>query len=400
MESNPDYSKIGLSIPFNWDKHLINKLGELNRESDNQLSVSQIYGSDPFSITGSGRAGNTLAKREFDFKFYIDQAHKNGIQFNYLWNVISMGGAEWSLDKKLYKQAKNLVESGVDCITVAIPLLALKLKNWFPELKISCSVNNKIDSVEKVHQLKTYFNVDRIIVDHRCSRNINLIKTIHREFPDTSLSVLVNESCLPDCILQVSHQYYLAQISRENALLSFNPPDLCHNLCGITKLSDPLYVLKSPWVPPQDIHYLTEAGISLIKLAGRTKDSEWILKLARIYAKGKFEGNIWPFIEKSGLRSKEWDSYLGKELEPCHYKVENHLLKGFFIPFVNGTVPCVQNSTGCGNCKWCSRWMQAVSYPTNGRERLDDLKQLLENTVSKHQLPKNCYPTNQLTTAL
>jgi collagenase-like PrtC family protease len=376
-ERGSDYQQAGLEIPHNWDLELLDKLGDLNKEDDTRFPVLEVYASDRYSVTGSGRGGTTLAKREHDYKTYIDRAHQNGIKFIFLWNAISMGGEEWNprTQKRLFSQARELVDAGVDCITVAIPLLALKLKTWFPDLEISCSVNNKIDSVEKARQLINHFNVDRLIMDNRCSRNFSLIRAMHREF-SIPLTVLVNESCLPDCILQAHHQEYLATVSRDRDI-TINPPDLCHALCGIVKLSNPLYTLKAPWIRPEDVCYLTGAGVSYVKLAGRTQSSEWILKLARAYAKGKFKGDIWQLIEKSGLTSPEWSVYLSKKLEPCHYKVENELLDGFISPFVNGTVPCVQTNTGCGDCTWCEQWMHAVSSPSNARDRIKDLQEIL-----------------------
>ena len=307
-----------------------------------------------------------------------------------------MGGEEWNprTQKKLFSQGRELVNAGVDCITVAIPLLALKLKTWFPDLEVSCSVNNKIDSVEKARQLINHFNVDRLILDNRCSRNFSLMRAIQREF-NIPLTVLVNESCLPDCILQAYHQEYLATISREKDT-TINPPDLCHALCGIVKLSNPLYTLKAPWIRPDDVGYLTAAGVSYVKLSGRTQSSDWILRLARTYARGEFKGDIWQFVEKSGLTSPEWDLYLSKRLEPCHYKVENELLDGFILPFVNGTVPCVQTNTGCGDCKWCDRWMHAVSFPPNAKERIKDLEKILAmvKNESGNEFIMSCYDTS------
>ncbi|MEW5804296.1 MAG: hypothetical protein AB1847_19555 [bacterium] len=377
LESNSYYKQTGLEIPYNWDLNLLDDLGELNKEDDTQLPVAEVYASDKYSLTGSGRGGNSLAAREEDYKIYIEKAHQNGIKFIFLWNAISMGGEEWhgQIQKKLYSQARKLVDSGVDCIIVAIPLLALKLKTWFPDLEVACSVNSKIDSVEKVRQLINHLNIDRLTLDHRCSRNFTLIKAIHREFT-VPLAVLVNESCLPDCILQPHHQEYLATISRGSAVIN-NPPDLCHALCGIAKLSNPAYTLKAPWIRPEDVHYLIAAGVSYVKLAGRTQSSDWILKMARAYAKGKFNGDIWQFIEKSGLTSPEWNIYLSRKLEPCHYKVTNELLDGFIVPFVNGQVPCVQTTIGCNDCTWCDQWMHAVSFPSNAQERINDLKEIL-----------------------
>jgi hypothetical protein len=68
---------------------------------------------------------------------------------------------------------------------------------------------------------------------------------------------------------------------------------------------------------------------------------------------------------------------LEKKLEKCRFVVNNNRLDGFIDPFVKGTVPCVMNNQGCGACKWCDSWMEAVSFPNNVEERLQDLEKIL-----------------------
>ena len=368
----------GLKVPFNYDIELLDHLGRINKDPETVYPVTEVYGCEPYSIVGSGRAGDTLSKGTHAMPDIISRAHKNGIKFNYLLNAISMGGAEWdtNVQKRIFTNIKGLVEAGLDCVTVTLPYLIIKIKEWFPELEVSSSVNNHLSSVEKVRQMITHTGVDRIMLDHGKSRNFPLIRAIHKEFPNYPIVVLVNESCLPDCVLQHHHQDYLCQTSRKG----YKPGsdlDFCHILCAKTKLSDPVYTLKAPWVRPEDIHHLIDAGATYIKLAGRTKDNQWILAIAEAYAKGRYVGDIWKFFEKSGLASPDWGSRLNKKLTPCHYHLQNEKLDGFITPFVKGTVPCVQAGNGCGNCQWCNKHIDAVSYPTDGKKRLLDIEHLL-----------------------
>ena len=52
-------------------------------------------------------------------------------------------------------------------------------------------------------------------------------------------------------------------------------------------------------------------------------------------------------------------------------------------PFVEGSVPCVKGNQGCGSCKWCDRWLHAVSCPENLKERLKELEGILAHAVGK-----------------
>ena len=381
----------GLKVPFNWDYSLLQRFGDLNRGDDTLYPVCEVYAADKKSLIGSGRGGNSLASRKLPLESYTAEAHRHGIRFDYLLNAPSCGGEEYSADMKarLLDETQKLMHANVDSLTVANPMIATLIRSHFPDIHLSTSVNNHLDSVERVIQLFEHIPFDTIMLDHRCSREIGLVRQLRCRFPDNDIVVLVNESCLPDCPLQPSHQEFLACSSRIGAT-NGDTIDLCHLYCARYKLNHPSYVLKAPWVRPEDIHYVYEAGATMIKLAGRTKPSEWILELATAYGTSHYDGDVWRLIEKSGLTSPDWDKALGRSLEPCRYVVHNGALDGFIRPFVEGRVPCVQGPGGCGSCRYCDSWMsKAVENPPNRNERLDDLTDLLE-IVNQPRVHNRC----------
>jgi len=373
MVKIPKASK-GLKVPFNWDISLFKELAAINASERAVFPVVEVYAADKFSLLGSGRTSNTVYQRTRPIEEYIEEAHRYNIKFEYLWNAITVAGKEWDADyqRQLKAEAQQLVSAGVDSVTVTNTLLSLKLKQWFPDLTVTSSVNNHIDSIEKVNQLLPYARFDRIMLDNRHSRNFCLIKRMSRRFPEQPIIVLVNEACLPDCALQSQHQEHTAHTSRLGS--EYQAPDLCRILCTMNKLKNPVYSLKAPWLRPEDIHYLFESGASLIKLAGRTESSAWILRLCRAYAYGSYEGDIWELVEKPGSVRPEWEQAVGKKLDPCRFKIDNRELEGFIEPFVDGSVPCVKTLNGCGHCKWCDRWMHAVTCPGNIHQRMQDLE--------------------------
>jgi collagenase-like PrtC family protease len=374
---------MGIKIPFNWDYSLLQGLAEINNSGRVLYPVVEVYAADKHSLIGSGRTASTVFERTLPIDAYIEEAHRHGIRFEYLWNASTLGGKEWDrqLQGQLHEEARKLVAAGVDGFTVSHPLLCLKLKSWFPGVMVSSSVNNHLDSVERVSQWLQYTSVDRIMLDNRFSRNFRLIKRIHARFPKHPIIVLVNEACLPDCVLQPYHQEHTANASRCGD--NYDAPDLCRILCTQMKLKNPVYTLKAPWVRPEDLHYLSEAGASVIKLAGRTERTEWILRLAEAYASGRFDGDIWDLIEKPGSVRPEWETVVGRKLEPSRFSVSNDELDGFIEPFIEGSVPCVKGNQGCGTCKWCDRWMHAVTCPTNIMERMDDLEKIHAHAVGQ-----------------
>ncbi|GFE57334.1 hypothetical protein [Geobacter sp. AOG1] len=378
--------KRGLKVPFNWDIDLFGEMAKINAASRTLFPIMEVYAADKFSVMGSGRTSNTVHERTLPLEAYIEEAHRHNIKFEYIWNAITMGGNEWdtTFQERLYGESKKLVDAGVDSFTVTNTLLCLKFKKWFPGITVTSSVNNHLDSVERVKQLIEYTDIDRIMLDNRHSRNVGLIKKVHRKYPQHPIIVLVNEACLPDCSLQAYHQEHTAHSSRLGS--GYHAPDLCRILCTTAKMKNPVYSLKAPWVRPEDIHYLFDAGASLMKLAGRTESSDWILRMCRAYAYGSYEGDIWEFIEKPGSIRPEWETAAGRKLEPCRFRVNNRDLDGFIEPFIEGSVPCVKTQNGCGTCKWCDRWMHAVTCPTNLLERMKDLEKIYDHAVGHGKL--------------
>lgn len=383
MSRNQKNHSKGLKVPFNWDINLFEELAKINDNSRTIHPVVEVYAADKLSLMGSGRTSSTVNERMLPIEDYIAAAHRHNIKFEYLWNAITVGGKEWDADfqQDLYQEAKKLVNAGVDSFTVTNPLLCIKLRKWFPEITITSSVNNHVDNLERIKQQIEYADIDRIMLDNRHSRNFGLIKKINRKFPHHPIIVLVNEACLPDCVLQPFHQEHTAHASRLGA--EYNAPDICRILCTIAKMKNPVYALKAPWVRPEDIHYLMDAGASIIKLAGRTESSEWIIRLCKAYAYGSYDGDIWEYVEKPGSVRPEWEAAAGRKLEPCRFTVDNNELAGFIEPFVEGTVPCVKTYNGCGNCKWCDRWMHAVTCPGNILDRMKDLELIYAQAVGE-----------------
>ncbi len=381
MGKNAKTAKKGLKVPFNWDISLFQELARINTGSRAEFPVLEVYAAERHSLIGSGRTSNTVYERTHPVEEYIAEAHRHNIRFEYLWNAITIDGMEWDpeFQRKIHAESRKLVDAGVDSFTVTNPFLCIKFKQWFPHMAITSSVNNHLDSIEKVDQLISHTKIDRIMLDNRHSRNFRLIKELHRKFPAHPVIVLANEACLPDCVLQSYHQEHTAHASRQDS--TYDAPDLCRIHCTIAKMKNPAYTLKAPWVRPEDIRYLFDHGASLVKLAGRTEASEWIIRMCRAYACGSYDGDVWEFVEKPGSVRPEWEAAAGRELKPCRFTVNNRELEGFIEPFVDGSVPCVTSHNGCGSCKWCDRWLHAVTCPGNIVERMGDLEKIYAHAV-------------------
>lgn len=364
-----------LKVPYNWDINLLSIYAQINREQATRFPVEEIYVSDRKSIIGTGRAPSSLPDRVGHYREHVEAAHRNNMRFIFVFNTCSMAGNELNHETQqhIYEKTSELVDAGIDGLIITMPYLAHLIHSWFPALKISSSVNNQLDSVEKISQLLTSAPFDMIQFPFTRARDFNLFREAAERFPNHERIALVNESCLLDCAFQRFHQDFYNFLDINDSSI-----DYYHLCCAVHKLEEPINVLKSQWVMPEDLHHLAENGITAVKLAGREKkESGWLIDLVDCYAKGKSKGNVYRFIEKSGILDQEWSEILGEILTPCHYQVDHEKLSGFIDGFVGGHLPCVSNKFCSPSCTWCSSYMHAVTPPHNRDERLRQIRTLM-----------------------
>jgi hypothetical protein len=72
--------------------------------------------------------------------------------------------------------------------------------------------------------------------------------------------------------------------------------------CSYTFLSEPVEFLRSPFIRPEDVSAYREVGIDIIKLSDRTESTEFLLNTARAYAEGRYDGNLFDLIFRSGRK--------------------------------------------------------------------------------------------------
>lgn len=376
-----------LKVPYNWDISLFSSYARINSDPETLFPAEEVYVSDRKSIVGTGRPPSSLPDRVGHYRDHVEEAHRNNIRFSFVFNACSMAGKELNREtqQSIYEQTSELVDAGVDGLIVTIPYLAHLIHRWFPALKISSSVNNQLESVEKISQLLASAPFDMIQFPFTRARDFNLFRDTAARFPTHGRIALVNESCLLDCAFQRFHQDFYNFLDKNDA-----PIDYYHLCCAVHKLEDPLNVLKSQWIMPEDLHHLAENGITAVKLAGREKkENNWLIDLVDCYARGESRGNAYRFIEKSGLLDQEWSEILGEELTTCHYQVDHEKLNGFIEGFVAGHLPCVRYKHCASSCTWCSSYMHAVSPPPNRNERLRQVRQLM-SIVEKRMYSPDC----------
>jgi collagenase-like PrtC family protease len=334
-----------MSVPCTWEDSLIEGLKKMN-DTESHVKVTEIFGSLKSSFIGSGHSaasirGTCLNKK--DVETFVEKIHREGFEFNYTLNSSCLGNREFDYNdrKKIIKEIE-WIASFSNSITVSIPLLIELVKNICgSEIEIVASVIAGIDSLKKVKHFQE-LGANRIVLDISLNRNPVLIKEIRKK-SNVLLELLVNDSCLLECPYRNYHYNIGSHGSQKGNLFYL---DYCIYKCLLKRLESPEEILKSPWIRPEDLKHYVE-DIDYIKLGGREKNSEWVLRASDAYLKGKYEGNILDLLTIVTPESHELGStFLG---EAPKFLLDNKNLETYMEPFLKGKRKC----SDCETCGYC-----------------------------------------------
>lgn len=353
-----------LCIPTNWDDRLLDQINDLNCDSQTLVPVHEIYGTLRSSVTGGGRPSSMLPKvTRSDVGRHVALAHRHGLEVNFLLNSICMGNQEFVPECRtaLLETLGWLQEIRVDTVTITIPYLMELVKRQFPTIKVCVSVSATVGTVQEAQSFSRDIGVDRINLHFMTNRDFRMIEAIRKAIdPRCDLEVLANDPCVFHCAYREYHQALFAHGSQE---VNGRPPaalvDYPGLKCAMKRIQARAEILKSPWIRPEDSVYWERAGVQLLKLAGREKPADWIAECANAYARRSFRGNIYDFVEKSGLCAPEYGAFLneGDRMHPLRFHVDNRALDGFIEFFYKNRPRC---ELGCetSGCRHCSQWAE------------------------------------------
>lgn len=158
-------------------------------------------------------------------------------------------------------------------LTVASIDLAYRLKEAFPDLPLTASV---MMDVTRPHQAMLLNGLcERLVPSSRIMRNLQALRDIRQAFTG-KIRLMVNEACLPDCLLRTQHFYEMSYSSQPLS-----------SLCGQLLEHSPWLRLTGAWVLPQHLHLFSGIADEM-KLAGRVtlQYPEKYLRVLTAYATG------------------------------------------------------------------------------------------------------------------
>jgi collagenase-like PrtC family protease len=363
-----------LRVGSNWDFGLIDVL--------QGTSVDALFGKLPFDIVGGARPGFVLPQIDRDYvKRYIGACHEKGLEFSYLLNAPCLGNLQYS--RKGYGQLIELLEwvddSGADAVTLGIPYLVDLVRKRFSRLKIKVSTTARVNTVRKALQYEE-MGVEEIIVDEHINREFKTLEAI-RKAVKCNLELIVNNICLWQCPYNFEHVNHDGHASRQGEEEAYCYLQYPGYLCLYRKLTEPVELLKSPWIRPEDIPHYENIGYECFKITERFKRTPLLLEHVKAYEKRRFDGNLLDLftLPRKGaftpihleyfIKPEHVDimkvSELGKvfDLEVRELvQLDNRKLDGFIEHFK--TADC--NQTACSHCQYCDKIFEKTAVIKEG----------------------------------
>lgn len=330
------------------------------------LPVSAVFGKLQSDLVGGGRPSSVLPAVDWEgMTRHIGLAHDLGFRFLYLWNVGTVGDAEYqaSFIMQMREQLRALVRAGIDGLVVGLPWMIPLVKEVAPQLDVSVSSFVHVDSPREAEQFEA-MGADTIILHQTSNRDFALLREI-RATVSCDLELIANNSCVYQCPYVCAHQTSPAFHSRTGS-----KPVLEYELfwCAGRYARDGAEIIRARWIRPEDLGVYEARGLDRFKIAGRGRDTAWLLRAARAYAHRTYPGNLTDIIsmsqhaplslarrraaERDGKHAAQW-AEIAHELE----QVGELTVRNADIPpnFIQHFLKHDCNTLSCRACRYCEQ---------------------------------------------
>jgi len=294
---------ISYSIGTNFDSKLIKKIDGLNAKCFDSRVV-EVYGSLPAGSVGSGRVCNSLPQiSKVDIGKHIDIVHSYGLKFNYLVNAFC---GDKDLSGDFAEEVCGLYDLGIDSITLADNKLIELARKIFPDLDVNVSLIRGVENVEDAKRYSDMGVKSVYLNQHSVNRDGRTIERVV-EAVDCDVRLYANVSCLDRCPVRKQHYDYVSgrASGKRDPFLGW---------CIERYLENPVELLKSPFIRPENIGNYVDLGVSHFKLSDRREPTAALVNVVESYLSGKlssvFEGNLFRMLFRDG---RKWTQAYGSE---------------------------------------------------------------------------------------
>jgi collagenase-like PrtC family protease len=395
-----------LSVAANWDMSLLDGLANIPE-------VTSIYAKLPFDVVGGGRAGIVLPSVDWDSAVtYIEAAHRRGLSFCYLINAPCLGNLEQTEEgrNQILTFISQLVESGVDSVSIANLAIVSLVRHNFPDLPIRGSVLSWPTNLPRLKYQES-LGIDPLIIPYsEFNRDFGMLPKI-RSGITCDMQLFANISCIYNChylaehACSVGHSSQLTpNIPRPNSFLDFYLWQ-----CTRRRLLNPELFLMSRWIRPEDLHIYEAMGFDEFKIIDRSRSTAWLLRATKAYADRHYEGNLLDILslellgDPAGFHN-DIEDQIRERMR--HYETEDrqlmlrmlklrrrllaldiHIDNAALTDFLAGFMKIRCSETYCEDCRYCHRYAErAVRYDRKEAEVLaNDISELLADFLTVQQ---------------
>lgn len=338
------------SIPADFKTSTIEQLVALEQKYPNN-KVREVFGNLSGSKWPSGHGflkSQRYAESLEGLKEYITIAAAFGIDFNYTFNAscLDNGDILHAPLEEILEFVGELVSIGVNRITVASPALMMAVRKRYPFLMITASAITHVDSVLKSKWLEE-LGVQTIVLDEDITRNIHRINSIATH-TDMDIEIIVNSKCTFNCLYRNFHYNSVCHDfpAGGRAVFSYG------GHCAAFRHNNPVELIKSLWIRPEDLEAYEKKGVTVFKIIGRERLSDiHLLKMVESYFAHSYEGNLVDLI-------------FGFADTVKHLYIDNKKLDGFVDKFFNEEVDCLSQCTP-DRCMYCDEYLKKALVDTD-----------------------------------
>jgi collagenase-like PrtC family protease len=394
---------VKLTLPTNWDAALLDGVSGIPE-------VRSLYGKLPFDLVGGGRAGSVLPSVKWDeAAAHVRAVRDRGLSFCYLLNAPCLGNLEQTPagKRQLMGLVGQLVEMGVDTVSIGnLALVSLVRKN-FPDLRIRGSVLSWPTHLARLKYQES-LGVDPLILPYsEFSRDFEMLERI-RSGLSCGLQLFANIACIYHCHYLAEHACSVGHASQANATTAGAHSGLDWYLwrCARRRLLHPELFLTSRWIRPEDIGAYEALGYDEFKLIDRSRSTSWLLRAARAYAERRYAGNLLDIVslemfgDAEGFHARLEEQSLDRmrhagaeerrvmltmfrlrqRLFALRVTIDNDALAGFLDGF--RTIRCAE--TFCEQCRYCHGYAErAVRFDRDEAARLaSDIDSLVQGFLT------------------
>ena len=391
-----------LTIPTNFDSDFFDKIDFSN--------VTEVYGKMPADAVGGGRASvNFFDLSRSKFVDHVKEVRSKKISFNYLLNATCMNN--WEFTRQGHRQIRKLLDFvsdiGVDIVTVALPQLVELIRKHYPHFRISISTNVMVNNMERVRSWED-LGIDQITLSYSdVNRDFGELKRILK-YAKCEVQTICNLICRKSCPYQTLHGNYHSHASQKYNKDGFAIDYYCYT-CIFRFFTNPVEIMRSGWIRPEDLHYYESIGLDKFKLVERGITTDHLARIVSAYTNRKYDGNFMDLLPTMSKYKTMDNMKLGhgikhflkphkvnmrammrilkdlnaiKENRDFYNNIgiymDNKSLDGFLDRFARKSC----RDTFCDECSYCAKWAQKSIVKREFDGKAEKPEQLIKKLTS------------------